>query len=118
MGPPKRGRETTFGYADRIFYELKNAEMSVRELTAMKRGTIRLGVGATTLTYRLPKVLWEFKRSYPDIELIAITATTESLLKQVASQEVDLAIVMQVSQHSWQRVDHSAGLGGIGCHSE
>ena len=64
----------------------------------MKRGTIRLGVGATTLTYRLPKVLWDFKRSYPDIELIAITATTESLLKQVASQEVDLAIVMQVSQ--------------------
>lgn len=85
-------------YADRIFHELKNAEMSVRELSAMKRGTIRLGVGATTLTYQLPKVLGEYKRSYPEIELIVITATTESLLKQVASQTVDLAIVMQVSQ--------------------
>ena len=34
-------------YADRIFKELKNAEMSVRELSAMKRGTIKLGTGAT-----------------------------------------------------------------------
>ena len=84
-------------YADRIFHELKNAEMAVREVGTIKRGTIRLGVGATTLTYRLPKVLGEYKRSYPEIELIAITATTESLLKQVASQAVDLAIVMQAS---------------------
>ncbi len=84
-------------YADRIFTELKNAEMSVRELSAMKRGTIRLGVGATTLTYQLPKVLGEYKRRYPDIELIVTTSTTELLLNQVASQTVDLAIVMQVS---------------------
>jgi DNA-binding transcriptional LysR family regulator len=84
-------------YADRIFTEFKNAEIAVRELSAMKRGTIRLGVGATTLTYQLPKVLGEYKRRYPDIELIVITGTTESLLNQVISQTVDLAIVMQVS---------------------
>jgi DNA-binding transcriptional LysR family regulator len=82
-------------YVDRIFHELKNAEMSVRELSAMKHGTIRLGTGATTLTYLLPKVLGEYKRKYPGIELIAITGTTEFLLKQVAAQVMDLAIVMQ-----------------------
>ncbi len=84
-------------YVDRIFHELKNAEMSVRELSSMKRGTIRLGVGATTLTYQLPKVLGRFKRSYPEIELIVITGTTEFLLSQIASQAMDLAIVMSVS---------------------
>ncbi len=83
-------------YANRIFTEFKNAEMAVRELSAMKRGTIRLGVGATTLTYQLPKALGEYKRRYPDIELIVITGTTESLLHEVSSQIVDLAIVMQV----------------------
>lgn len=84
-------------YADRIFREFKNAEMSVRELSAMKRGTIRLGTGATTLTYQLPKVLGEYKRRYPHIDLIVITATTESLLTQVATQTLDLAIVMQTA---------------------
>jgi DNA-binding transcriptional LysR family regulator len=88
-----------YTYADRIFTELKNAEMSVRELSAMKRGTIRLGVGATTLTYQLPKVLGEYKRRYPDIELIVTTSTTELLLQQVSSQTVDLAIVMQISDN-------------------
>jgi DNA-binding transcriptional LysR family regulator len=83
-------------YADRIFTECKNAEMAVRELSAMKRGTIRLGAGATTLTYQLPKVLGEYKRRYPDIELIVTTGTTESLLHQVSAQTIDLAIVMQI----------------------
>jgi hypothetical protein len=36
---------------------VKNAEMAVREISALKRGTVRLGVGPTTLTYRLPSVL-------------------------------------------------------------
>ena len=85
-------------YADRIFKELKNAEMSVRELSAMKRGTIKLGTGATTLTYQLPKVLGEYKRRYPHIDLIVITGTTESLLTQVAKQTLDLAIVMQTEK--------------------
>lgn len=82
-------------YSDRIFREFKNAEMSIRELSAMKRGTIKLGVGATTLTYQLPKALGEYRRRYPHIELIVITSTTEALLNQVANQVVDLAIVMQ-----------------------
>ena len=87
-------------YADRIFHELKNAELAVRELSTMKRGTVRLGVGATTLTYQLPAALGEYKRRYPEIELIVITSTTESLLKQVATQAIDLAIVMQPADPS------------------
>src|SRR5579875_3461206 len=41
-------------YAERIFRDLKNAEMAVREMNALRRGTVRLGVGPTTLTYRQP----------------------------------------------------------------
>jgi DNA-binding transcriptional LysR family regulator len=34
------------------------------------------GVGATTLTYRLPHVLGDYNRRFPDIELIVLTVTT------------------------------------------
>jgi DNA-binding transcriptional LysR family regulator len=44
-------------HAGQIFAELKNAELALRELNEMKSGTVRLGVGATTLTYQLPNVL-------------------------------------------------------------
>jgi LysR family cyn operon transcriptional activator len=35
-------------YAERIFRDLKNAEMAVREINVLKRGTVRLGVGPTS----------------------------------------------------------------------
>jgi DNA-binding transcriptional LysR family regulator len=81
-------------YSEKIFHDLKNAEMAVREMSAMKRGAVRLGVGATTLTYRLPHVLGDYNRRFPDIELIVLTGTTEFLLDAVTSQRIDLAIVM------------------------
>jgi DNA-binding transcriptional LysR family regulator len=81
-------------YAERIFRELKNAEMAVREISALKRGTVRLGVGPTTLIYRLPPVLGDYKRRFPDIELIVIAGNTEFLLQELRLQHIDLAIVM------------------------
>ncbi|MGD0297158.1 MAG: LysR family transcriptional regulator [Bryobacteraceae bacterium] len=86
-------------YAERIFRDLKNAEMAVRELSTMKRGTVRLGVGPTTLTYRLPHVLGEYKRKFPEIELIILAGTTEFLLQSMHAQNLDLAIVMRTVAH-------------------
>jgi len=82
-------------YAERIFRDLKNAEMAVRELSASKRGTVRFGVGPTTLTYRLPHVLAEYKQRFSDIELIVLAGTTEFLLQAMKAQTLDLAVVMQ-----------------------
>ena len=86
-------------YAERIFRDLRNAEMAVRELSTMKRGTVRLGVGPTTLTYRLPHVLGEYKRRFPEIELIIMAGTTEFLLQSMHAQNLDLAIVMRTVVH-------------------
>jgi DNA-binding transcriptional LysR family regulator len=82
-------------YTEKIFRDLKNAEMAVRELSALKRGTVRLGVGPTTLTYRLPQVLADYKRRFPEIELIVLSGNTEFLLGAMQSENLDLAVVMQ-----------------------
>ncbi len=44
-------------YVEKILRDLKNAEMAVREMNAVQRGTVHLGTGATTLMYRLSPVL-------------------------------------------------------------
>ncbi len=82
-------------YAERIFSDLKNAEMALREMNALRRGTVRLGVGPTTLIYRLPPILSDYKRRFPDIELFVLAGTTEFLLQELRSQHIDLAIVMK-----------------------
>ncbi|MEO6830093.1 MAG: LysR family transcriptional regulator [Acidobacteriaceae bacterium] len=82
-------------YSDKIFQEIKNAEMAVSEMSTLQRGTIRLGVGATTLIYLLPKILTRFNKRYPQIELIVVTGSTEVLMQSVFMQTIDLAVVMQ-----------------------
>jgi LysR family transcriptional regulator, low CO2-responsive transcriptional regulator len=82
-------------YAERIFRDLKNAEMAIREMNSLRRGTVRLGVGPTTLAYRLPHVLRDYKRRFPDIDLIVLSGTTEFLIGALRSQHLDLAVVMR-----------------------
>ena len=81
-------------HAERIFRDIKNAEMAIREINTLKRGTVRLGVGPTTLTYRLPRTLGNYMRRFPDIELVVLAGTTQFLLDSLQSQQLDLAIVM------------------------
>lgn len=81
-------------YVERIFQEIKNAQMAVSELDRMERGTIRLGSGATTVTYRLPRVLAAYQRKYPHIELIVTTDSSENLANAVHQQKLDIAVVM------------------------
>lgn len=84
-------------YVDRIFSELKNAELAVREFSTSQRGTICLGVGASTLIYLLPKVLSDYRRKYPLIEILVTTGTTEALLQLLLDHSIDLAVVMSPS---------------------
>jgi DNA-binding transcriptional LysR family regulator len=84
-------------YTEKIFRDLKNAEMAVKEMNALKRGTVRLGVGPTTLTYRLPPILRDYIQRFPQIELIVLAGNTEFLLDSLRSDNLDLAIVMSTA---------------------
>ena len=84
-------------YVERTFADLKNAELAVREFSTLQRGTIRLGVGATTLIYLFPKILSDYRRKYPEIEVLVTTGTTEVLLQALLYHSLDLAVVMSPS---------------------
>ena len=90
-------------YTERILRDLKNAEMAVREINELKRGTVRLGVGPTTLTYRLPPILRDYSLRFPQIELMVLAGTTEFLLDAMKFQHLDLAIVMTNTPQSGLR---------------
>jgi LysR family transcriptional activator of glutamate synthase operon len=85
--------------SERVLRELKNTEMAVRELSAMHRGTIRLGTGATTLIYRLRPVIEGFRQRYPHVELIIETGSTELMVRETLAYRLDLAIVMCAVSH-------------------
>jgi LysR family transcriptional activator of glutamate synthase operon len=84
-------------HTERILRDIKNAEMAIREINSLRRGTVRLGVGPTTLIYRLPHVLRDYKLRFPDIDLIVLAGTTEFLLEALRTQHLDLAIIMKTA---------------------
>lgn len=81
-------------HSERVFSELKNAEMAVRELSGTQRGTLRFGTGASTLNYLLPPVLETYRKKRPNVELMVVTGTTEILTEQVRAHALDLGLVM------------------------
>ncbi len=87
--------ERLLPYIDRIFLELQNACVAVQELSQTESGTVRLGSGAATVTYLLPRILGAYQRRYPQVELIVVTGTTEEMLQKVDQQMLDMAVVTQ-----------------------
>ena len=81
-------------HCERIFQDVKNAEMAIRELNGMQRGKVRLGSGSTTLIYQLPPVLEAYQAHYPNIELVIVSETTDVIIRDVQAQRLDLGLVM------------------------
>jgi DNA-binding transcriptional LysR family regulator len=85
-------------HAERTLAELKDTELAVREFSTSQRGIIRLGVGATTLIYLFSRILSEYRRRYPLIEILVASGTTEALIQGLLDHTVDLAVVMSPSK--------------------
>jgi DNA-binding transcriptional LysR family regulator len=81
-------------HVEKIFRDVKNAEMDVRETNALQRGTIRLGTVPSIFEYRLPRILSIFSHRFPHVELLITCAGTEGLLEVMGGHKLDLAIVM------------------------
>lgn len=81
-------------HCERIFQDVKNAEMSIQELTGLRKGRVRFGSGATTLIYQLPPVLEAYQARYPDVELIVVSDISEVLRQEVQAHRLDLGLVM------------------------
>ncbi len=82
-------------HCEKIFQDVKNAEMAIKELNGQQRGRIRFGSGATTLIYQLPPVIEAFSAQFPNIELVIFSDTTEAILRAIKAQRLDLGLVMQ-----------------------
>jgi DNA-binding transcriptional LysR family regulator len=70
-----------------------------RALAAMRRhkdgavGRVHIGTGVTALTYLLPDVLRRLRRSFPDIELVITTGTTQGVVDRMLTNDIDLGFV-------------------------
>lgn len=61
-------------------------------------GTIRIGATESLMVYRLPPILYEFKKSYPRVHLVLQPSENLDLNSKLKSGEVDLAVITDVEK--------------------
>jgi len=76
---------------------LREHDAAVEEIAALagaERGRLRIGsASAMVLTEPLPKILKELRKQHPAAEIAVISGTSEALVDQILSGELDIAFV-------------------------
>src|SRR5699024_11034220 len=86
-------------HALQLLQVVEDIYQSADTLAHTARGSIQLGVMPTIGVLLFPKVLANFRKAYPQIELFMVESAGKQLEKQVADGEIDLGVtVLPVQQ--------------------
>lgn len=85
--------ELLLGYAARLIDLSEEARHAVAGTTP--RGLLKLGALESTAASRLPAVLAEFHRRYPDVRLELTTGTNDRLVTAVTERRLDAAFIAE-----------------------
>jgi DNA-binding transcriptional LysR family regulator len=85
--------ELLLGYAERLIGLSEEARHVVSG--AAPRGLLKLGALESTAASRLPGILADFHRRYPDVRLELTTGTNDALVIAVAERRLDAAFIAE-----------------------
>jgi DNA-binding transcriptional LysR family regulator len=91
--------------ARRIEAEFEALDSDISSLRDVISGGVRLGVIGTTARWLVPPLLDELSERYPEVSVVVLDATTSSLVLNLLSTTVDLAVVNLPLDEAELRVD-------------
>lgn len=80
-------------HAEESLRHAERARTAVRELMGLERGSVRLGGGATAITYLVPRTVSRFRRDHPGVRFYMREAGSGAVAQSVLAGELDLGIV-------------------------
>jgi DNA-binding transcriptional LysR family regulator len=81
-------------FMSRVLADVEATGAEARALSGMARGRLAIGATPSLVTSALAPALVEFHRTHPGIDLSVVEAGSHQLVPQVASGEVDLALIV------------------------
>ena len=85
--------EALFEATQEVMAIIDAAERRIDDLKGMRGGRLRLGSSFPVGVYLLPKVLAEFRRRYPAVEVTLDISLSESIEAKLLANELDLGLV-------------------------
>jgi DNA-binding transcriptional LysR family regulator len=86
--------EALLPFVRRVLADVEATGAEARALSGMARGRLSIGATPSLITRVLAPALVEFHASHPGIELLVVEAGSHQLVPQLATGEVDLALVV------------------------
>jgi DNA-binding transcriptional LysR family regulator len=86
--------EALLPFVRRVMADVESTSAEARALSGMVHGRLSIGATPSLITRVLAPALVEFHASHPGIELLVVEAGSRQLVPQLASGEVDLALVV------------------------
>lgn len=80
-------------YAEKILVLAREAKEAVKG-SDMPKGMLIIGAPESICVYRLPTVLQEYKRLYPEVEIILKIGTCPDLFSWIRNNTIDIALLM------------------------
>jgi DNA-binding transcriptional LysR family regulator len=85
--------QEVFGYAERIIGLYTEMDNQVRKLTGDVIGVLVVGASTTIAEYKIPTLLGEFQKKFPDVKLRLKVSNTVGIVHMVENNEVDVGVV-------------------------
>lgn len=68
-------------------------ELSILKNQLQAKGQLKLGASTTVALYIIPKILSAFHQKYPEVKISLLNRNTDTIVKALASQDIDIGIV-------------------------
>lgn len=75
-------------------------ELSVLKDQLKAKGQLKLGASTTVALYIIPKILSSFHQKYPDVKISLLNRNTDTIVKALAEEEIDIGIVEEKKKKS------------------
>lgn len=79
-------------HSERVFYEIEQAELALKDLNGLERGVLTIGSLLTSINYLITPAILKFKHLYPNIELSVLGLRTGDIKKKLLENKLDLGI--------------------------
>ncbi|MGD1915645.1 MAG: LysR family transcriptional regulator [Phycisphaerales bacterium] len=80
-------------HSDQAVRSVDAGVRAVRALAGLEAGTVRIGAGATVVTYLLPGVVERFRRAHPDLRVSVREAGSIQVAEALLTGDLDLGVV-------------------------
>jgi DNA-binding transcriptional LysR family regulator len=82
-----------YGYAEKIFNILNEAKRSLDGFNELDVGSLYIGASSNVGVYLLPKILGEFKKQFPKVNINVSIGPTYQIEAKMLANEIDIGIV-------------------------